>query len=236
VGDLILTSGGETVATTLIDNISANVFQIGRVGENKSEKIEFDCSAWLASYPHATFAIFVRRPLEAQIYSPEYVERSGNILRWIIADSDVGKVGEGQFEIRMYENDVIKKSVIGRTKVVTSLTGTEVEPIPALSSWMDDAIASETVRVSSEGNRVTAENTRNAAEAARAEADESRTTAENMREANESQRIQNENNRIAAMEHLEYISNIIETYITSGTDDFGKITEPPTALLDWGSV
>ena len=99
-------------------------FYLGVQGENEEQTITVDVKPWLASYPNGVVSIWHKRNGES-VPTPTgavYDAEAGTIT-WTPTYTDTYNAGEGEAEIRLYENGVIKKTRTVKTGVAPSVTG-----------------------------------------------------------------------------------------------------------------
>ena len=101
---------------------------LGAQGENLANTIEIDMSDWLADYPNGTVTIWHKRNGDtAPAPTGAALDREQGILRWSPTSTDTYVQGEGEAEVRLSENNIIKKTkkiVTGVAKAVTGADGT----------------------------------------------------------------------------------------------------------------
>ena len=97
---------------------------LGIQGENKARPLVIDVKPWLAGHPDANFSIWHTRNGES-IPDPTgaVYDSTEGTLTWTPTNVDTYIPGEGEAEIRMYENGVIKKTREVTTCVSESVTG-----------------------------------------------------------------------------------------------------------------
>ena len=108
-----------------------NTVKLGRQGENNSQTVQFDCTAWLADFGEAEVSIVARRPGENNTYLVNGVSYADGTLTWTIATEDTDRAGCGEAEIRAVSGEKVKKSARFRTKIEKSVedyTGGVVTP------------------------------------------------------------------------------------------------------------
>ncbi len=90
---------------------------LGRQGENGTQDVVFDCSAWEGKISNPTFAIVAQRPGERETYLVGDVTVSGWTVTWVISSEDTAYAGRGYAEIRAASGELVKKSA----KFITSI-------------------------------------------------------------------------------------------------------------------
>ena len=76
--------------------------RIGRVGENISRQIVFDCSSVLADRPNAGIVCVIQRPGDKQPYTGQLV-RDGSTSNYelVLTSTEVAAAGSVRLELRM---------------------------------------------------------------------------------------------------------------------------------------
>ena len=90
--------------------------KIGRQGENLTQTVVIDCSAWqavLGATP--TFEIVARRRGEKETYQANHVTVSGFVVTWTLDSDDTAISGQGVAEIRGTSDTLVKKSAQFKT-------------------------------------------------------------------------------------------------------------------------
>lgn len=99
-------------------------FFLGVQGENEEQTITIDVKPWLVAYPNGAISIYHKRNGESvpapvtTVFDPEE-----GTISWTPTYTDTYVPGEGEAEIRLYENGVIKKTRTVKTGVAPSVTG-----------------------------------------------------------------------------------------------------------------
>lgn len=122
-----------TTQTTLV---------IGREGENKAKKFEFDYSDWITEFGEGEIVLKVLRPTDSTPY-PVTLTVSNGVATWTVSSADTAKVGIGQIELDYYVNDIIKKSKIFKIIIQKSLYVGET-PSDPYQDWLDEVIIAKT--------------------------------------------------------------------------------------------
>ena len=119
-----------------LKDLDKRTIKIGYVGENDHMHVLIDCKEVFDEYPAAmpTMAIV---PPEGEDY-PKAVTRNGNIVEWLVKNSDVAAEGDGEFQLTFTEDNVVKKSVTGRFRVERSISGSGTAP-SGIDDWLTDA-------------------------------------------------------------------------------------------------
>ena len=147
--------------------------KLGRQGENNTQTVVIDCSAWLAKLPGCTFMIAATRPGEREIYLPE-VSVSSGVVTWPIMEQDTACAGAGRAEVRAMKDGKVKKSALFRTRVEPALEGDGSPDAPTPPNWVKLIIgsveasqqAAETAQAQVQGALEAAESAEAASEAA----------------------------------------------------------------------
>ena len=107
-----------------------NRLYLGCQGENKAQTISIDVSDWLVDYPNGTVSIWHKRNGDSvPSATGATMDREAGILSWTPTSTDTYVFGEGEAEIRLTENNVIKKSrtiITGVSKAVTGANGEDL--------------------------------------------------------------------------------------------------------------
>lgn len=95
---------------------------VGRVGENDSREIAFDCADALAQFPGASIVCVIRRACDTKPYSAALMENeSSRILPLSAVENAVA--GQIMIELRAVSNDTILKSAMFSGRIAESLQG-----------------------------------------------------------------------------------------------------------------
>lgn len=118
---------------------------IGRVGENLSRQIVFDCTSALTDRPNANIVCVIRRTGDKQPYAAK-MTRVGdtNNYKLVLTSTEVAKSGSVRFELRMVDGEEILKAAIYTGTVEASMPGigdTPGEPIPDALNRLETAIS-----------------------------------------------------------------------------------------------
>ena len=119
-----------------LKDLEKRVIKIGYVGENDHMHILLDCKETFDEYPNAVVTMAITPPAGEQY--PKTVTRTGNIVEWLVKNSDVAAEGDGEFQLTFTENNVVKKSVNGRFEVERSIVATGTAP-SGVDDWLTDA-------------------------------------------------------------------------------------------------
>lgn len=109
--------------------------KLGRQGENDTQTVVIDCSAWLAKLPGCTFMIAATRPGEREIYLPEVTVENG-VVTWPIMEQDTACAGTGRAEVRAMKDGKVKKSALFRTRIEPALEPGGSPDAPTPPNWV----------------------------------------------------------------------------------------------------
>ena len=123
----------------VIDALPGRAVLLGRLGENEARTVRFLVGNILYHYPAATFTVLNQRPGDPAAYPVANCELDGSYVNWLLTDSDLSKVGNGQCELVARQDGVVVKTVIYTTKIDNALDGAGTPPDP-WKSWVDDVI------------------------------------------------------------------------------------------------
>ena len=118
-----------------LDKVKLN---LGFVGENEHTHILFDCKKAFEQYPNAVPSMVVVPP-KGDSY-PAVVTREGDIVEWIVTDSDLIHHGDGEIQLQFKQGDVIMLSCKTRTSVAPSCYPKGTIPTP-IQNWIAQANA-----------------------------------------------------------------------------------------------
>lgn len=119
-----------------LEDLKKAIVGIGYVGENDHMHVMIDCKEVFDEYPDAVATMAIVPPV-GESY-PKVVNRNGDVVEWLVKNSDVAAEGDGEFQITFTEGEVIKKSVNGRFRVIRSISGSGNAP-SGIDDWMTDA-------------------------------------------------------------------------------------------------
>lgn len=119
-----------------LEDLKKAIVGIGYVGENDHMHVLIDCKEVFDEYPDAVATMDIVPPV-GESY-PKVVNRNGDVVEWLVKNSDVAAEGDGEFQITFTEGEVIKKSVNGRFRVIRSISGSGNAP-SGIDDWMTDA-------------------------------------------------------------------------------------------------
>ena len=124
---------------------SRSLGRIGRVGENLSRQIVFDCTSALTDRPNANIVCVIQRTGDKQPYAAQ-MTRVGdtNNSKPVLTSTEVAKSGSVRFELRMVDGEEILKAAIYTGTVEASMSGigdTPGEPIPDALNRLETAIS-----------------------------------------------------------------------------------------------
>lgn len=124
---------------------SRSLGRIGRVGENLSRQIVFDCTSALTDRPNANIVCVIQRTGDKQPYAA-HMTRVGDTgsYKLVLTSTEVAKSGSVRFELRMVDGEEILKAAIYTGTVESSMSGigdTPGEPIPDALNRLETAIS-----------------------------------------------------------------------------------------------
>ena len=97
---------------------------LGRVGENGTRQIEFDCAEILAEYPAAVIVCAVKRPGEESAYAAELTaEGTNRILP--LRGVEMAKSGALKIELSALDGEDVRRSTVFTGGVASGLLGDE---------------------------------------------------------------------------------------------------------------
>lgn len=100
---------------------------LGRIGENETRQIVFDCSDILTEYPGAEIVCVMQRHCDRIAYLAAAV-LDGNALTVTLTDADVSAPGDLRIELRALTDGKIRKSAVYMGQVVSALRGEQDKP------------------------------------------------------------------------------------------------------------
>lgn len=119
---------------------------IGRVGENDSREIVFDCADALTQFPGASIVCVIKRACDTKPYSAVLAENKGSrILPLSAVENAVA--GQIMIELRAVSNDTILKSAMFSGRIAESLQGEgdrPGNPVRDVLDRVDSALQSAT--------------------------------------------------------------------------------------------
>ena len=94
---------------------------LGRRGENNATQISFPVADWIEPYQsEGIFELIAQRSGDTDPY-PVLIEVEENTVIWTVTSADTANVGNGLCELQYRVGDVLVKSQIWQTLVLTSL-------------------------------------------------------------------------------------------------------------------
>ena len=166
-------------------------FYLGVQGENEEQTITVDVKPWLASYPNGVVSIYHKRNGES-VPTPTgaVFDADAGTITWTPTYTDTYVAGEGEAEIRLYENGVIKKTRIVKTGVAPSVTGAAGVTLESgwqgMINYIDDVVEDAIEAADDAGDAADeAGDAQTAAEAAQAAAEDAQRDAETAKGAAE---------------------------------------------------
>ena len=100
---------------------------LGRIGENETRQIVFDCSDILTEYPGAEIVCVMQRHCDRIAYLADAV-LAGNVLTVTLTDADVSAPGDLRIELRALTDGKIRKIAVYMGQVVSALRGAQDRP------------------------------------------------------------------------------------------------------------
>ena len=118
---------------------------IGKQGENLATSINVDVTPWKTEYPTGIISLFAVPPGGNGYLAA--LEENGNIISWVIRDTDTASIGSGKAELILKDADgTVIKSATAYTTCISSISADEpTDPPEAIRPWVEqilDAIAS----------------------------------------------------------------------------------------------
>lgn len=124
-----------TVSYRLVDLIRATI-NLGFAGENEHTQVVFDGKRVFDDYPNAVPSLTVKPPV-GDTY-PAVTTRDGNLITWVVTNSDLIYEGHGEIQLAFEENGVVVKSYIAKTSISRSIIPMGEVPTP-IQNWIDEA-------------------------------------------------------------------------------------------------
>lgn len=118
---------------------------LGRVGENGTRQIEFDCSEILAEYPAAVIVCAVKRPGEESAYYAD-MQAEGALRRLILRDIETEKPGTLKLELSALDGEKQRRTTLYAGAIASGLTRTDEEPSDPEKDLIDYIADAETVK------------------------------------------------------------------------------------------
>lgn len=119
---------------------------IGRVGENDSREIVFDCADALAQFPGASIVCVIKRACDTKPYSAALTDEGYNRILPLSA-VETAVAGQIMIELRAVSNDTILKSAMFSGRISESLQGEgdrPGNPVRDVLDRVDSALQSAT--------------------------------------------------------------------------------------------
>ena len=114
---------------------------LGIQGENQSLVYTADVSDWLALWPNGVVALVLQAPDKSEPYMGNTsLDRENGVVTWTITNFDTSVVGYGFGELRIVENDVVKKSYRFATYIRPSILASAAEPPAPIPDWINDLL------------------------------------------------------------------------------------------------
>ena len=112
---------------------------VARHMDNAVDEVLIDCTAWLRTYPDLTsYRVEIKSPQDV-VYISASAKMDGDVLRWLITDSDTGVSGDGRYQVVATGVNGERKTstpTLLRIKEIIPGTATETPPDPA-KPWVD---------------------------------------------------------------------------------------------------
>lgn len=128
---------------------------IGRVGENASRQIVFDCSEVLTEFSGASILCVLRRSKDEMPYTAD-VTMSGTNATLTLTDTDLAVAGYLNIELRAVKNGVVYKSSVFTGTVALSLYGDADKPGEVVRDVLDRVDATLTAAEATRSQLATA--------------------------------------------------------------------------------
>ena len=128
---------------------------IGRVGENASRQIVFDCSEVLTEFSGASLLCVLRRSKDEMPYTAD-VTMSGTNATLTLTDTDLAVAGYLNIELRAIKNGVVYKSSVFTGTVALSLYGDADKPGEVVRDVLDRVDATLTAAEATRSQLATA--------------------------------------------------------------------------------
>lgn len=128
---------------------------IGRVGENASRQIVFDCSEVLTEFSGASILCVLRRSKDEMPYTAD-VTMSGTNATLTLTDTDLAVAGYLNIELRAIKNGVVYKSSVFTGTVALSLYGDADKPGEVVRDVLDRVDATLTAAEATRSQLATA--------------------------------------------------------------------------------
>ena len=119
-----------------LEDLKKAIVGIGYVGENDHMHVLIDCKEVFDEYPDAVPTMAIVPPV-GEGY-PKAVTKNGDVVEWLVKDSDVTVEGDGEFQLTFTEGEIIRKSVNARFRVKRSISGSGSAP-SGVQDWLTDA-------------------------------------------------------------------------------------------------
>lgn len=118
---------------------------LGRVGENGTRQIEFDCTEILTEYPEAVIVCAVKRPGEESAYYAD-MQAEGALRRLILRDVETEKPGTLKLELSALDGEKQRRTTLYAGAIASGLTRTDEEPSDPEKDLIDYIADAETVK------------------------------------------------------------------------------------------
>ena len=184
---------------------------LGIQGENGVLVYTADVSDWLERWPTGVVALVLQAPDRSDPYiANTALDRETGIITWTVTNFDTAIVGYGFGELRLVDDEIVKKSYRFATYTKASVDAAAAEPPAPTPEWIAEmlevASGIESVVIQSEAARDAAIAAKEAAETAQAGAETAQGKAEAAQaaaEASEANAAASEANAAASAEAAE---------------------------------
>lgn len=122
-----------------ITEAGKEALRLGRQGENLALQVRFPIAEFKEEYGEGVFRLAAQRQGDAAPYLVE-VTSDDNFVYWNVTSTDTAKDGIGRCELQYYVGDVIAKSQVWLTRVLTSLEDAGETPEP-YETWVSRVLS-----------------------------------------------------------------------------------------------
>lgn len=133
------------------------ILLLGRCGESNATRLVIDATGWQSG--GGAFAILVKRA-DGELFTAGNVEQEGGIVKWLIAESEIGAPGYGEIELNYTDDSGHVKTARCDTRVFSSMDIDGLPPsgttwsqlvLAAVGDAMDaSALASEAAKTAAD--------------------------------------------------------------------------------------
>ena len=124
-----------------IEVLKLRKVKLGRQGENGTQDVVIDCSAWMPELSGCELMIAAMRPGERKLYLAT-VTVADNVVTWPILAQDTARAGWGRAEVRAMLNGQIRKSRLFVTYIEPSIEDDGSANPPTPPDWVQEIIDS----------------------------------------------------------------------------------------------